>query len=441
MQTLSNLPVIVGAGLTGMAISDSLSRSEIQHVLIGAPPTDSHRLGESLDGVGSRTLMRTFPELQRFCYTKRYVIGLFGKYVMGVYLESPPKVHRLARMLGIEIENHLIHVDRTGFDCALFEQISASKYCNFMDVRVESLTYSAKSDLIEQLNLSTGESLVPKFVYDCTNHVRLVGKALNIPIQFTSAAQRVVFTRCNSNEKIASRAEWQHGTHLLLLGAEWDQIDGAAWAIPLGSVVSLGISLPFRDNPLDDAEVIELLKDAFARRGLDIRKFYPNPSKIVAIPRQQYFTHDRGHGANWMLAGTTYCQAWFPTSSGFGAALIAAHLAPGYLRNPAVVGPWYETYLRRINDSHALFDALFSNGQDNLSREGLQFLVDGLVTNNLERILRSEQLDLSRVKKTVMRLATEIVSRTKTGKNWGRILQVELNEQIAHTFAQKWRTW
>ncbi len=445
MSPLSTPPVVIGAGLTGMVISDSLSRSKIHHVLLGHPPSAAPRLGESLDGVGSRELIRLFPEFQHFFFQKKHIVGLFGEYVMGIYLEPPPKIHRIANLaLGIKLDDHLLHVDRMGFDSALYEHIRASTYCTPMDMQVESLEYDAIHDKIEYIRLSNGENLAPRFVYDCTNHIRLLGKALDIPVQFTSDVQRVVFThyQANSNDsKFDNGEQWQHATNLLMLCADRDFLDGAAWAIPLGSYVSLGVSMPFRDNPLEDGEAIELVLQAFARRGLDIRKLYPHNSKIVAIPRQQYFNHKRAYGANWVLAGTTFGQAWFPTSSGFGAALIAAALAPEFLKRPEIAGPWYENYMRRITDAHTLFDTLFTNSCENITRDELQTLVDGLVTNNLERVLRNEQLRNNRLRRALAKAATEFVYRSKAGRNWGRIMQVDLHEQMAYVFNQVWRTW
>jgi threonine dehydrogenase-like Zn-dependent dehydrogenase len=45
-------PVVLGAGLTGLAISLALSAAGIKHVLIGDRPTEIPRLGESLNAEG-----------------------------------------------------------------------------------------------------------------------------------------------------------------------------------------------------------------------------------------------------------------------------------------------------------------------------------------------------------------------------------------------------
>ena len=38
MENNQGLPVIIGSGLSGMAISDWLTRAEIRHVMLGVPP-------------------------------------------------------------------------------------------------------------------------------------------------------------------------------------------------------------------------------------------------------------------------------------------------------------------------------------------------------------------------------------------------------------------
>src|SRR5947209_3493390 len=45
-------PVILGAGLTGLAISRALSAAGITHMLVGDRPAETPRLGESLNAEG-----------------------------------------------------------------------------------------------------------------------------------------------------------------------------------------------------------------------------------------------------------------------------------------------------------------------------------------------------------------------------------------------------
>ena len=64
----NNVPVIIGSGLSGMAISDVLSQNSIAHIMLGAPPNDLPRLGESIDPAGTLELLRYYPQYDELYY-------------------------------------------------------------------------------------------------------------------------------------------------------------------------------------------------------------------------------------------------------------------------------------------------------------------------------------------------------------------------------------
>ena len=70
-----------------------------------------------------------------------------------------------------------------------------------------------------------------------------------------------------------------HADHLLRLYADVDGIDGLAWAIPLGSSVSVGISMPHGQEAPDADDVLShVVEAAYRRRGLDLRAVVDNRS-------------------------------------------------------------------------------------------------------------------------------------------------------------------
>src|SRR5262245_40319780 len=75
-------PVILGAGLTGLAISRALSAAGIMHVLVGDRPTEAPRLGESLNAEGSLEIARQFPDLARFLFDKQRLALFFGGHAL-----------------------------------------------------------------------------------------------------------------------------------------------------------------------------------------------------------------------------------------------------------------------------------------------------------------------------------------------------------------------
>ena len=63
------LPVIIGTGLSGMAISRVLSDANCQHFLIGSPPNKLPRLGESIN-FENRRFAQTLSGICIYCPKK-----------------------------------------------------------------------------------------------------------------------------------------------------------------------------------------------------------------------------------------------------------------------------------------------------------------------------------------------------------------------------------
>ncbi len=107
------------------------------------------------------------------------------------------------------------------------------------------------------------------------------------------------------------------------------------------------------ESDLPENELLRLVEDAYARRGLQFRERYPVPSKIMTI-NHSYFVYDRAYGGNWVLAGPTYCQVWWMAASAVGTSLVTAQVAERLLSEPVRVGRLYEAYMRDVLPMHEI---------------------------------------------------------------------------------------
>lgn len=427
-------PVIIGGGLTGMVISHYLSRAGIEHVLLGASPNSRPRLGESIDPAGSVALLEDFPEHAEHYHLKRYVSVYSGNYA--AICDFRRKLTRSLglRLLGFGAGDEFIHVDRIGFDLALFERTVAHPLCTHADLRVESMRYDEGSDRITDLHLSESSVVRPSYVFDATNHLRLVASSVGLPTQWIGELQRVVFRhyRHPAGGGACDAGGWRHCTSLMRLYERWDGLDGFAWCIPLGAYVSIGISMDAASQEPGDEEVIERVADAYARRGLDVREHFSERSEVIAV-RNRYFLHERGYGGNWLLAGPSFGQVWFPTSSGVGTALMAGAIAPRMLESSSRFGPAYEAYVRALLHSHVLFDQMIASDADQLTGERIRQVAEQIVAENIKRVARLAMVHSGPAARACAWLVRQVSVPPLTNAGW-RVYETELPAQTASMF-------
>lgn len=431
----SDCPVIVGAGLSGVVISHYLSQAGIAHLLIGAAPTSAPRLGESIDPAGSVALLEFFPEYAEHYFLKRYVSVYSGRFAAICDFRRKPLRSLGLRMLGFGAGEEFIHVDRIGFDRALFDKTVAHPLCSHVDLRVESMRYDEGSDRIEGLVLDDGRSLAPRYVFDATNHVRLVARGVGVPIEWLGELQRVVFRHYRKPAGTAADCDvggWRHCTSLLRLYRQWDGVDGFAWCIPLGSYISVGMSLAAKDDQHDDATASELVVDAYERRGLGIREHFPERSELVAV-RNRYFIHERAYGANWLLAGPSFGQVWFPTSSGVGSALLAGAIAPHVLAVPSRHAPAYQAYVRGFLKSHVLFDEMIASDADLLTGRRIKRVAEQIVAENIQRVARLSTVYSGPAARLFASLVRQVARPPIANAGW-RVSETALPGQTAWMF-------
>lgn len=392
MPDVNGKPVVVGSGLTGMVVSDRLSRAKIPHVLLGEPPDEQPRLGVSLDPAGTLSLLEFYPEFDDFYHKKRGITVFTGDYATACdFGQTLARSVGLA-MMGFQSPPEFLDVDRVGFDRALYEKVVASEYCTRLDSMVDTVDYDRGADTVEAVHLRSGETLRPGYVFDCTNFARLLARALDVPVEWLGEPQRVVFTDYHAPSDSKGVGQFdetlQHGDHLVRLYADIDGLDGLAWAIPLGSYVSVGISMPRDQDDFEVEEVLTRVEDAYRRRGMDLLDVVDEPEPPVEVPHQQYFIHDRAYGRNWLLAGPSYGQFWFPSASGVGTSLVAASLAPRILETPEETGRQYQSYVDGLRETHHIFDRMITRNRDEITRELVETESRRIIAENVKRVGR-----------------------------------------------------
>jgi flavin-dependent dehydrogenase len=441
MENMDGRPLIIGSGLSGMAISDWLSQARIHHTLLGGPPNDVPRLGESVDPAGTLAMLRYYPEFDHLYFRKRWITVFLGDYATSCNFGQNFRRVLGLKLMGFSSPPEFIHVDRLGFDKALYEKVTAAPYCYQVEGLVENIDYDPSRDAIEALHLKNGETIRPSYIFDCTNHVRLLGKALNIPFRTLSEPQRIVFNHyyaASGESPVCDSVdlEWLHSTNILRLYGDIDGVDGLAWAIPLGRYISAGLSMPRGSNDYTDEEVLALLSAAYARRGLDYTAVFPNPQHTVAIPYQQYFFHERAYGKNWLLAGPSFGQIWFPSSSGIGSALVAGYIAADIINRPEEVGQLYQNYIIGLQESHQIFDRMIKRHHSEMTAELVKQESNYIVRENVRRVARLATVQSNQFSATFARMLIKAVSREGVANSGCKVFKTDMAEQTRTIFAE-----
>lgn len=388
------LPIVIGSGLTGMSISHALSQAAIDHVLIGRRPDTSPRLGESMNLEGTLLLWETFPELSRFFFPKERVLGYCGEYEIVCDFDVSQRFVSRAVFgaLGYRPVGEFLQVDRIGFDAALWELVVASAHCTVLDAQVAELAFEPAADTFTRASLSDGTVLRPSYVFDATNHGRLLGHTAKLTCRTLGDRQRVAYTHLHLPPNAERHAEaWELTTAIVRLFRESDGIDAIAWCIPLGSYVSVGLSMNASESDLPDEALLERSASAFARYGIDYRRRFTEEGEVKGL-RHTYFVYERAFGANWLLAGPSFCQVWWMAGAGVGTALAAAQLGPKLLDEPARWGAEYDRYMQRLVEVHDTFDFLALAARDAYEPAALHRFSDRFVLNNLSRLAASARL-------------------------------------------------
>jgi len=431
-------PVIVGSGLTGLAISHSLSMASIPHVLIGGPPDARPRLGESLNLEGSLLLDEFCGEFGRFIGPKEAGVLYMGDHVLRCDFDIARKLASRAyfRLLGTAAIPAFFHIDRLGLDAAMYERASASPWCQMIDAAVERVAVDPIAARVEALDLSDGTRVTPSYVFDATNHRRTVAKALGLEVETVGAPQRVAYTHYHPSphdRSSASRSPCDWTTNLLRLYRETDGVDAMAWYIPLPDYISVGVSVDEDTTELSDEDLLESVRAAYASRGLTYRSRYPVPAPVMSL-HHRYFAHHRAYGANWMLAGGTYASVWWLAGAGVGTSFAAARMATKLLADPLGAGRTYQDYLADLLPIHATFDWFVYSRLEEATPEALSRQSDRFVRTNVSRLAHAARIDPRPVPRAAGALMGWLVRNEIIMGGYCRVLSAARSKQTETMF-------
>ncbi|WP_416775980.1 phosphopantetheine-binding protein [Xenorhabdus budapestensis] len=388
-----HLPVIIGGGIAGMLISHQLIQDKIPHIIIGKPEIgDMPKLGESMTEVVSIEFARRFKNMSRHFYPKEFTPFFMGELVAGLRFHFFESLASL--FMEEDIPKHFIHIDRLGFDKALYDKVIAAPECIWIEALVEHVEYAEDSDRVSLLQLSNGQIIQPFYVWDCTNHIRLLGRKIGLPYTELDSRREVIFTHyyqragsklCDSNE-----LPWIHATSLLSADEEFDQLKGVSWLIPMGSYVSVGISMlpeDIRDRTAE--EIIALLTKAYQRRGLDYSTHFTCRREVVSLPTQ-HFMYERFTGKNWALVGGSGTSTWFTSGSNLSIATFMSSIASKIIQSPEIYGEYYSTHVSGFAKTQTIYDTFMESNIGAV--DALKFL-SGVVEQARNRITSFFLLD------------------------------------------------
>jgi flavin-dependent dehydrogenase len=215
-----NIPVIIGSGINGLAVSRRLSYCQIPHYLIGEPIKENRpQLGESMDPVCSVEMEEKWSNFQQFFYPKQKAIFYTDGWITTCDFNfiKQKKLQIFFQVLGLVPSTQLIHVDRAGFDSPFFAETIASKNCQYLFGKVQSTVWNKETDKVTQLLLEDSTIIQPSYVFDCSNHARVLAKEINIPYEILGKQQKVVFAHLVGNPIADEEKNWLSATTLIKL--------------------------------------------------------------------------------------------------------------------------------------------------------------------------------------------------------------------------------
>ncbi len=405
-------PVIVGSGLTGMVVSRSLARAGVRHVLVGGPPNDLPRLGESLNLEGTLAVTEWLPEYAEHYFAKDSTLGYNGDYELDCTfdLDRSRVARRIFRLLGHEPPTALLHVDRLGLDAALYADTVAHPLCRQIDAKVTTIGFDAAADAVTGIGLSDGTDLDCSYVFDATNQAGVIARAAGVERSTIGPMQRVVYTHFHraNGSAAAGGDRWRHQTRVVRLSTARDGCDALAWLIPLRDYVSVGVSQDADEPVLGDDELLAIAATAFGRVGTPFADWFPERAHVMGFPFG-YYRHARAYGANWLLAGPTYCQVWWTSGSGVGTAFAAAEIAPHALADPLTAGRAYQSNMDGVLPIHDAFDWFARVGPAELTPRTLIQISDRFIQGNVRRMANSARFGGNRGRAIVGFLVYHVV--------------------------------
>ncbi len=429
---MESRPVIIGSSLTGLLISNALSQQGIAHVLIGGDrPKIQPRLGESMNEGASVALWQSLGlQYQKHFYPKSHISLCNGPFATMLKTGSP---HRCFEKLSIKLSdrqkksglnrvlNSLSHLDRSEFDPEFYDDTIASRYCELIKNSQVSVTVDAETDRVTKIKYETQGIDSPRFVFDATGPRGIVAEAANVKTDYLTDHQRVVWTHLSTATKPdPQQIWWLNGTNLVRLDRQADLIDGMAWAIPMGKRLSIGLSVDAKKYPssrLSTDDLVARLIWAYERRGMNISKIFEAQDHRGADITHRYFKRQRAFGANWFLAGGTYQQVWFPTSSGVSTSTLAARIAPQLIDDVSRWGIYYQNKMAAFLPFHEFLDDMITGEPWQLTSQGFHFWADW-TAGSFKRVasdlqIQNDEADSKKIRYALLKNLGMAIGRNK----------------------------
>ena len=164
--------------------------------------------------------------------------------------------------------------------------------------------------------------------------------------------------------------------------------------------------------------------------------YFPNPSKQLSVPYQQYFFHERAYGKNWLLAGPSYGQVWFPSASGVGAAMVAGFIAADIIKSPEEVGQLYQDYIIGLKESHNIFDRMILKHHSELTPELMKVESNRIVSENVKRVARLATMQSGPMGAAFAKVLLKAVNREGVAASSCVVFEADMVDQTRSIFAE-----
>jgi flavin-dependent dehydrogenase len=375
-------PVVLGAGISGLAVSTALSRAEIPHSLVGPKPSAGIRPGESLDLAGTLAILDMFPEHASHFRPKQAVSFTYGPQIAHVPVRVGDRfaTRSLVGAMGLDAPPELLHVDRTRFDEAVHATTVSKPYCDWHDTVVEGV--ETEHGRVTSVRTGEGKHLPSSFVFDGSGRARLLARAFELDAAVDFSEQRLVMAHFDR----PSRGEdWNRWTSLVRLSRQCHGLLAGVWCIPLEPRVSIGITAPADEaREWSDSELLTGALAALDDVGIELGVTATDALEHIG----GQFTYDRVTtpvGKNWMLVGPAHRQVWWPTGAALGSILLAASLAPDFVREDPRARALHARYDSMVSSSHRAMGEMMEWADPDLDGRQLRRAVEPLVRANLAR--------------------------------------------------------
>jgi flavin-dependent dehydrogenase len=390
MKNQKKLPIIVGTGISGLAISRKLSLEGIEHILVGSYKNVTRPiLGESVEMFGVTILKSLFPELSQHFYPKLGINYQLDKSKCHFDFHRCFKIPEIIELMNKTKYTHkmegsfsLIHLDRALFDFEAFEAVINSPHCHYINSNVEAIDYNIETDTINSITVIGGRVLYPLFVYDASSAARIVAKLLKLQPEFISDEMKVVFAHYKARPNTLSTLDpkqkpWIHNTEILRHYQYKSGFNGSSWCIPIGEYISVGTNI-IGNKEMSDEEILAVTDQAYYNHGVDYRNYYQDLVAVKSMNSRLYY-YPKVYGKNWVLTSGAEGLTWYTAQTGVESAMFIASIADRVLLHPNYYCQYYQEFIMQQVRMHKIHDWLHHHEVDNITDiDAYKFMINSI---------------------------------------------------------------